>query len=483
MKFTELCDYPLPGGIVTEWVPVTESDPQAWADDPRPLTYDHEAAVRFDSDNQRETSWLGAVFEVEQRYDPTVLERALRRWMARHEAFLTVADRADGRRTYRGRDLGMRAEAVGHIDSGARIAEILTESFDLHLSPRRWPHVRVASIASLFEVSGDERFLVVFAADHVVMDAYSIMLSINEIQTLYQVETEGGDAALPAVGSHLDFSSSDRLAGDALREGHPAVELWRRYRDRAAPGVPEFGLPMHFPRIEADDPLPAGPQRGFSEFILDADESAAVGEHARGTGTGTQAAIFAAIAVAYQALCGTPLLRLVMPWHTRHEPQYLLSIGWYVGLGPLEVDLAGTATFADALHATARGIATAREVSRAPHRRIDEILGSAAEPEFVASYLDLRHVPGADRWPRSAAHTLRSASRSDRELYLWVARVPSGITLSARYPDTALAVDSMTRFVDVVTTVLRTVAAAGVDLPTSAYTMTATSSLDESRTA
>ncbi len=470
MKFTELYDYPLPGGIVTEWVPATESDPQHWTSDPRPLTYDHEAALRSRTDRRsNETSWLGAVFEINRRYDPECLRRALQRWMIRHEAFLTIADLAIGRRTCRAADLTMDAEMIGHVESGTQVTQILTRSFDEHLSPLTWPHVRVASITSLSSVSADDRFAVVFAADHVVMDAYSIMLSINEICVLYRAEIDRTAAELPEVGSHVDFSCDDRRTGLELTDEHPAVGSWRRFLAAQAPSTTPLSVASGPSSLETDEPATPRPQRGYSEYVADAAEADAISAHARTHGVGTQAAVFAAIALAHRTMTNNPLLQLVMPWHTRHEPRFLLSIGWYVGLGPLEVDLTDAETFTDALHATGYGIAAAREVSRAPHRRVSEILGAADEPQFVASYLDMRRVPGAADWPAMHAHTLRSASYSDREVYLWIARVPTGITLSARYPDSPIATDIVDRFTGLVATILRTVASAGTDLALEHY--------------
>lgn len=469
MKFTELSDYPVPPGTVTIWTPTTRADSAGWHTDPRPFTYDQTASIRrstaYDSD---ETSWLGAIFEIDDDLDDEHFDACLRGWITRHEALRSTSDpTADdphhGRRTYGGAHLGVDAEAVGGFDSGDDVRELLTAVFDTRLAPTRWPHCIVATIES------ERGFTVAFAADHVVMDAYSILLSMSEIRRLYLSPRRGSSTEMAEVGSHLDFSVHDRAVGLGLTVDHPVVAQWRTFLDSSAE-TPGFDLPLVRPHLQTRDRARTPRQRGISEYVATDNQATFMTSTARARGHGTQTAVFAALAVTLRALTGRATLRLTMPMHTRSEARYAGSVGWYVGLAPLEVDLTAAHTFDDALDATAAAIDAVRHLPSFPYQRIVELLGSGGEPEFVVSYLDIRHVPGAAEWEAARAQILRGGSRSDREVYLWIARVPGGITLSARHPGHDPADASMRDLVTTYATVLRVLATTGTGLALSSYT-------------
>lgn len=485
MKFTELSDYPVPAGTVTIWTPTTRMDPSGWQPDPRPFTYDQSASIRRSTiDDSDEHSWLGAIFEIDDKLDAEHFDTCLRRWLTRHEALLstsdpTTADSDHGRRTYRGAQLGVDAEVAGDFDSGDDVRDLLIGVFDAGLAPTRWPHCLAATIESSHGVT------VAFAADHVVMDAYSILLSMSEIRRLYTSARTSTATEMADVGSHLDFSVHDRAVGLGMTGEHPAVVRWRAFLDGSA-DAPGVGLPLVRPRLETRDRARTPRQRGISEYVADDSLATFVSSAARAGGHGTQTAVFAALAVALRTLTGRDTLRLTMPMHTRSEARYAGSVGWYVGLAPLEVDLAGADTFDDALAATASAIDAVRHLPSFPYQRVVELLGTGGEPEFVVSYLDIRHVPGAGEWDAAGAQILRGGSRSDREVYLWIARVPGGITVSTRHPGHDPADASIRDLITTYASILGALATEGTALPLSSYTcatFAGTAAMDDARPA
>lgn len=459
MKFTELSAYTLPSGLVTEWAPNTDVGALGWRSDNRPLTDDHELHIVRSARGGADSSWLGAVFSIDRRFDSEALRRAIQTWALRHETFrttVTLGDDGSGhtclhRRTHTGDGLTVGDSTLGRM-SGQQAGEFLAEHFSTRLSPLTWPHFMIATITE--HTPADDDFTLIFAADHSVMDAYSMLLSINEIRLLYEAAMAGADVDLPEIGSHVDFSAGSRSASAELTTDHPAVELWRHFLDQSGGNFPEFGLPLNEPPSTTEsvpEAAPAGPtplpQRGWAETVATAEQIAALNALSRSAGHGAQTAVVAALALANRELTGSQRLRMAMPMHTRTEARFLESVGWYVGLGALEVDLAGAQTFAEALTAAADGIAEAKRLSRLPFPRIAQLLESHAEPQFVVSYLDLRFVPGATEWSDWQAQTLRGSSHSDSEVYLWVARTPDGVTVSARYPDNTIAEANVIRLI------------------------------------
>lgn len=490
MKFSEIDDYPLPDGAVTLWTPSTGLDHHGWQRDNRPLSYDQCALIRRCStpSSHPHVSWIGAAFTISDSLDPATLNECLSLWMSRHEALLSAPDVAGdhypplavGRLTYRGRNLhmtpnllpGNRSETSPAARSRQTTADMITKAFDTRLSPTCWPQCLVVTIDpapppdSPTRVGNrdDGEFTVVFAADHMVMDAYSIMLSINEITHIYHQVAMGLSIELPPVGSHADFSVTDRSTGEVLTVDHPAVDRWRAFHNHSRDDRPFLPNALA-PRSDRTRSRPSVPrQRGISEYLITEAETDAFACAAKEYGHSSLVAIFAALAMAYQQVAGTDQLRFTMPMHTRHDPRFTESVGWYVGLAPVEIDLGRTQTFLDALEVTAQAIESARDLPRYPYHRVAELSGLTEDPRLVASYLDFRRVPGADMWEQSGAHALRGSSWSQHEVYLWIIRAPAGLSLSARYPGYDFAERIVLDFTSAYASVMRNVASRRAEL-------------------
>ncbi|MBD0021549.1 peptide synthase [Gordonia pseudamarae] len=484
MKFTELSDYPLPAGTVTEWSPYTVTPESEWAIDLRPATFDHDLHLRRSVGDEAGNSWLGSVFEIDRRYDPVAFETTLRLWTARHEVLRstvvvdsspvgpggclpgpdTHTGRLSRRHTHPAEAVAIGSHAVGRLTEEA-IGPHLARLFDRDLSPLVWPHYRTVTITDLEAgAGGPGRFAVVLAADHCVVDAYSLLVAMHEIRSLYLAEADGTDAALPGTGSHLDYGVHDHTMGAELTPMHPAVTHWRGFLAASGWQFPAFGLASAQPHLGMPDEHDTAAQPGRSEFVMTADSAAEVNQLCRAAGHSMQTTVITALALAHRAVTGERRMRAAMPMHTRHRPEYVDAIGWFVGLGPLDIDLDSAETFAEAMDVTVLAIEAAKAVSRYPYPRIAELIGCSAVPEFVISYLDVRYVPGAADWPLMKARTVRGRTESDREVYLWVARSPDGITVSTRHPGNRAAATAISDFVDTAVSIISRVTTDGMGL-------------------
>lgn len=172
MEYTELSDYPLPSGRLTEWTLLAPDE--AWRPDSRRPSFTHlDHARRAIAAGERWTSeWIGTAFYIEKPFDADVLGRALQRWYARHEVFRsTLRPGDDGqlyRRTLAADAVRARGLVVGDRLPSTAVYEHIEAHFNTVVSPLRWPHC----IAVTVEPHDDpDRFLFLFAADHTVMDA------------------------------------------------------------------------------------------------------------------------------------------------------------------------------------------------------------------------------------------------------------------------------------------------------------------------
>jgi hypothetical protein len=461
VEFTELTDYPLTGGVLTEWLPRPAGRRGAggWVDDDRPLTPIHADYCRrgvevfdpgADSDDAPAGSWLGAVFEVPHRHDAHAVGVALTTWMRRHEVFRTTVRQVDGhpRRRTLADDVVVTPRVVGSLRTGTRVHEHLLGMFD-RLSPLRWPHCLVATISEpavehapmTGAARRDDRFLLAFGADHSVMDAYSMLLAIGEIQDLYRQALAGSPIDPTPAGSHVDFSVRDHAAGAELHDAHPVVRAWEEFLCVGGGRFPAFPLPIH-----DDGAARPARQSGVSSWVLTASDAEALNAGARGRGHSMQTLVLTALADATSRVVGSTRTRFVMPLHTRVDPRDRSSVGWFVGMVPVDLDIGAARGVDERLAACAREASRRKPLAAFPYPRVAELLGSDAAPRFVVSYVDCRRIPGAQDWARWGARTLRGASTSPEEVYLWIVRSPAGISLSARFPSTPAATAAVHRY-------------------------------------
>jgi hypothetical protein len=427
MEYTELAEYPLSDGLLTTWLPTCAE--AAWLDDERGLSHDHEAHLG----DAQPGSWIGSVLRIPLRYDAGALRRALRAWINRHEALRT---------TVRPGSVGWqrRSVAVGEVDvlarehgtvTAARAAELISEFF-ASVSPTVWPHCVFATV----ECEDDDAFFVAFGADHSVMDAYSQLLWFEEFVSLYVRSLDGdpdGEMGSVDVGSHVDHSAASRSLAAVVDTEDPAVALWREFL-----ATPEGYRFPAYPGLAPTGGETRQRQHSLSRWVLDPVRAHRIETVCRNLGTGTQSGALAALGLAVHALTGSGRLRIVMPMHTRHDRRHANAVGWYVGLCPVDVDVVGSlawdqsGNFGAAVRAARAAVSESRGCAKTSFARIAQILGIEGEPRFVASYVDVRGIAGADRWAGWNARALRSPEPSRDEVYLWIIHSEHGVNVSAR---------------------------------------------------
>lgn len=435
MEFTELADYAIPSGSLAEWLPCVTG---TWTPDPRPASYIHEAHLQRSSTGIGQQSWLGTAFEIPGPLDLDAFRATLTQWIDRHEVLrshtaLDASTDAIVRHTVPtgGIDIGVLDH--GYNSPSQVNFEHLHRLFDDFASPHRWPSY---VFATLTPRGGDGPFTVFFAADHSIIDGFSIVLVAHEIASLYRENLTGSPANLFPVGSYVDFGAQEReQMPDQATEG-AALEVWRDALTDG--GLPKFPLPIGERGTDA--------QNGLSTWLLDTAQSIAFSARCAESGVGYFAGLLGRLAAVGQDVAGIDHFEVVTPIHTRTAQEWAGALGWFVGLCPLDFPVGSDSSFETLASHAATSISMRKPAAAVPFDRIGEKIGSPIRPRFVVSYMDVRFVPEAAHWPEWNARALRSKAYT-HDVYLWINRTPQGLNLSVRYPKNDIANASVHTYV------------------------------------
>ncbi|MGP9538833.1 GNAT family N-acetyltransferase [Brachybacterium sp. AOP43-C2-M15] len=256
----------------------------------------------------------------------------------------------------------------------------------------------------------------ILAADHAHVDMWSMLVLARDLLALLDPATAGVvPAAVPAFAEHTRAL--------AARESAPA-EVHRRWAEILGAGddvMPRFPLPL-------GESLPQ-PERVEVRDVLDVDEAAAFATRARAEGSSTLGLTVSAMVAVTRELAGSPL-RAVFPVHSRYEPAWHDSVGWFITNSVLEADdpepAACTAAVKEAIHL---GSWPLEDVLR-PWGGMPEAPGM-----FAVSWLAMNRLPVRLDSTALEAQYVSATTRTDGVM-LWLVLDDAGLHLRCRYPDT-----------------------------------------------
>ncbi|MFE3740741.1 condensation domain-containing protein [Streptomyces sp. NPDC059134] len=455
---------PEPGELVRFQVP--GADTAASLVSPVPASYVQENHVRRLLANRAagrpQSAWVGIMYDVPGRLDTGAMAAALNRWVLRHPTLLTWFSLQEGeggggivRHAVDPSAVAVEAEALGTYDSPDAIRDWLLDLFDTGTDPLNWPPFVVGSVVR------DDVSTVYYAVDHCHSDGLSALLVFNELRALYEAETGGTAAELPPAGSYVDFCALERERSALLTARSPEVLRWLEFF-RAGP-------PPTFPLDLGTEPGAAHPKLSLSLDLLDAGETDAFAKVCRTHGAGFSAGVLAALGISGYELGGHRTYRALSVVHTRDEPRWLLSQGWFINLVPVEFPVApdgAEPALAEVLTGARTAFARARELAGVSPMRVAELVpGLAVQPGAgtvlpMVSYVDLRHAPGSQDWAEANCHGLAGPGTST-DVPIWVNRLWDRTYVKVTYPDTAAARANVPRFLERLRDVLREIARSG----------------------
>ncbi|WP_216208308.1 condensation domain-containing protein [Amycolatopsis aidingensis] len=462
MLMTPILGYePRPGRLV-EWTlderTLTAAD--SAPSHPSPPSYVQERHIRRALANEEsgtvQSPWLATVFDLPGSLDIGAMGAAIEKWIRRHPTLLTwfrVAGDGLQRHAVPAESLSLHATEVGEFTDPVAIREHLLDRFDERTNPLRWPPFVFGAILR------DESSTVYFAVDHSHSDGYSIILVFDELRRLYQAELDGTEAELPEVGSYVDFCQLERERAARITANSPAVHRWLEFWLAGGGQPPRFPLDLG---VATNGSYPAVP---FEIDLFDAAEAEVFASTCKELGGGFSAGLLAAIGVTNRELAGQDGYRGLAVVHTRDEPRWAATQGWFINLVPVQFPVGDS--FGEVIGQAQRAFSAARELAGVSVHRVAEVvsegLNTGADPRAVlpmVSYIDTRVAPGSPDFEQADCRVLGGPG-DGHDVPIWVNRLWRRTYLKASYPDTPQAHANVPRYLEHLREVLRAIVRTG----------------------
>ena len=212
------------------------------------------------------------------------------------------------------------------------------------------------------------------AHHHILSDAWSWKVYLDELATLYEAAIEGADASLPPAPQYADFAAWQRRTMDIGSAGFQRDIAW--WTERLANHPPALRLPFE----RAAPCVDARPDEGVIWWGIAVDASARLDRIAarhNATPFGTRLAVFAA------ALCeATGQRDLVVGTYAtgRNRLDLQAMFGMFANMVTLRLVVEPAWTFARLLEEVAGAVAAASEHAWIPHHLLCQELAAAGNP-------------------------------------------------------------------------------------------------------
>jgi len=304
--------------------------------------------------------------------DVEALRLAFRQLMDRHAALRATFGMEDGvpvqyiagerEALFRRSD----CRGCGEADLHRRVEAAYREPFDL----TRGPLLRV----DLFALDGDAHVLLV-TVHHIVYDAWSLWLNLDEIGRLYAANVAGKAVALPP----LQRTYRDYVARSAaMLEGERGQRLWDFWRETLGGGLSTLSLPLDKPR----PPVQTYNGKSF-RFSLGAERSRQVRQLAQATGVTPFVLLLGVFQVLLHRYCGQDEIVVGSPTTGRGDAEFSGVAGYFVNPVVLRQDLGDNPAFSAFLDRLARTVVDALEHQDFPFPLLVERLQPRRDPAYA----------------------------------------------------------------------------------------------------
>lgn len=422
--------------------------------DPLPVSFDQKRHVSFGS---RPGAWMAVSFQLPR---PASLEELGEAWLhvlRRHGTLRSVfswKEESGDKDHSENAPLELASVELTEGEwqpltgeaSAGEIRATLRELFDVACDPFGYPSHRLCVIEpSVIEPSSTEvpgpTPQIVIGSDHSHVDAWSLLVLVRDLTVCLEDLAAGRTpgAQLPAADS---FAAHTQLLAEKPAPPEEVLQRWREIlhagkrtgidpdsaevppENERAGSMPNFPLNLGNISSPVDEVVEI-------RDVFDAEELAFLEAHAAEHGVRLIAVAVSVMTRLARELAGQPL-RTVFPVHSREDPRWFDSVGWFITNSVLEND-------DDSYAASYRTVKEAIRLGSYPLEPIMQPYGGMPQEPgmFAMSWLDHRKLPvnvPEDLNPQHISAVIRTDG-----VMIWFVINESGMHLRCRYPDTRQA--------------------------------------------
>ncbi len=400
-----------------------------------PVSFDQGRHV---ADGQRPGSWMAIAARLPLHVTQDDLAAAWVSVVQRHGTLRTAFCQDPGGGVQLHEITVVPGEWAEHpIPEGQDPRRSLRALFDESCRPFDQPSYRLALMIPDSD-EADRRPMVIVGSDHAHVDMWSFLVVLRDLFTCLDDLACGRP---PGAGLAPAASFAEHSAALEARPPAPddVRERWSELLSAGGGVMPRFPLALGDPHFEGDSVVEV-------RDVLDADRAAAFAARAERQGVRAIALAVSAITAATKQVTGKPL-RALFPVHSRDEPRWRDSVGWYITNSVIECD-------DPAPSACARAVREAIMLGSYPLAPIFAPYGGmpTAPGMFALSWLDTRRLPSL---PPEAEVQYVSAGIHDDGIMVWFIVNDTGLHLRVRYPNTPEAGINVEDWLDAVQQGLR----------------------------
>ena len=413
-----------------------------------PPSYQQVQHLRSYTDFAARGSGMARLFilawDVPGRCDVRAMTHVINTYLRRHDTFHSWFDYRDAenivRRTVRDpKEIKLVPTRHGEISSAEWLDYVLATP-----DPLRWDCFRFGV------VQRDDHFTFFCTVDHVHTDAVLLGLILVEIHMMYAALVGGAaPIQLPEIGSYDDYCVWQHQFTSDLTLESPEVRAWIEFATNNGGSLPHFPLPLGAPTVPMTTDL-------LNVHLLDEEQTERFESRCVDAGARFIGGVFACAAIAEQELIGAENYYVVTPITTRRNPAECSTTGWYTGLVPIMVPVAG-ASFNEVVCAAQESFDSGAYLANVPFDRVLEI----APSEFglrkpkpgvpMISYIDTGVPPLSPaviaQWEEMNGR-LYADDRAADQIGMWVNRGERGTTVTVAFPNNPIARESIIQYMD-----------------------------------
>ncbi len=362
------------------------------------------------------------------------------------------------------------------LDGDGQIVRRAVENpADIEFSPVRHGHLALDEVRNLVVstpdplqwdcfrfgiIQGPDHFTFYASIDHVHVDAMIVGVTLMDFFMMYSALVGGsGPLSLPDAGSYEAFCVEQQRYTSGLTLESPEIRAWTDYAVSNNGSFPDFPLSLGDPTVLCTSDI-------VTVSMMDEEQTANFESVCVAAGARFIGGVFACSAIVEHELTGASTYYGLTPKDTRRGPADAMTQGWFTGLIPVTVPIAGR-SFGEAARTAQVSFDSSRDLAAVPYDRVLELAPnlSRPRPNFpVVNFLDAGTAPLSVLLTAELGDLnvgVYGDGRYSYQLSIYVIRVEKETAVTVMYPDNPIARESVERYLDALKTVFARIAEGG----------------------